>query len=94
MKELLLTFLLAQGADMATTHAALSRGCVEMNPILGKTPASMYAVKGSTTVAVSYVVWKAEKAKQHKAVKVILLSGIAAAGTAALLNARAIPRCG
>jgi hypothetical protein len=46
MKALLLTFVLAQGADITTSLVGLHHGCVELNPVLGTSPSATGSTGG------------------------------------------------
>ncbi len=64
-KAILLAFALSEGADVATTHSAFGRGCVEANPIFGTNPpiGRIVAVKVPVTL---FVGWMGVKAHRRK----------------------------
>lgn len=94
MKALLLTMLLSQGADLATTHIGLKRGCVEMNPLYG-TEVSLpvlYAAKGTSMFLMGTVAWGGRKS-HPKLSRAVLWTGIAVGAGAAIWNLHQLPRC-
>lgn len=95
MKALLLTFLLSQGADLTTTVVGMNRGCVEANPLYGRTASVQQVVmtKSAGTFVVATIAWGAHKEGYTKQAKGILLVGIAASAIPAVINVRRIPRC-
>ena len=55
-------FVVAQGADLATTLVALHRGCHEANPLLRRASARQIIVVKSVTVpAVVTIAWGADR---------------------------------
>ena len=51
-KALLLSFTMAQGADLATTQRALAHGCHEANPLFGSNPSMTRIVSQKVGISV------------------------------------------
>lgn len=69
----------AQAADVLTTQAALKRGGVESNPIIGRvvgSPAKLWIVKGGATVAIVALI----EILRRKHPKVAAVTGFLIAG--------------
>ena len=93
MKELLLWMILAQGADASTTIIGLQRGCVEGVPVWRNAPYAGLAVKGGSTVVLSFTLPRLKQEGHPKLAKWIAGS-LAGAGTLATIhNLRQLPRC-
>lgn len=92
VKELMIAFLLAQGADAVTTSVNLSRGCVEANPIYGSSQTRVLGTKAAVTVTWAALahVFKDTRPKTSKA---ILVTGIVSGAAAATWNGFQTRKC-
>ena len=94
MKEMLLIMALGQGLDMATTHVALNRGCIELNPILaGHSLPTMYAIKAGGAFTIGWAATRASKRGRGKSAKILLGIAAGAGFAAAAWNLHLIPQC-
>lgn len=90
MKALLLAFLLAQGGDLATTAAGLSRACHhEANPVLhGAAIGRIAAVKSGAMAGEITIAWGAHRNGHSTSARVLLWTGVATGAFATVWNAR------
>jgi hypothetical protein len=94
MKALLLTMLLSQGADLATTHIGLARGCHEGNQAFGaRAPLTrIYVAKGTSMAVQGSIAWGAQKSGHPTVATVVLWTGIGLGVGAATWNTRQITK--
>jgi hypothetical protein len=95
LKALLLTFALAQGADLTTTMVGLKRGCEELNPLYGRNPSytKLTARKMTGMAVIGTIAWGAHKSGHNGVSKTVLWAGIASGGAAAAWNMTRIAKC-
>ena len=94
MKTLLLTFALAQAADLGTTLVNLDNGCRELNPIYRGTTPELVTKKVVISFGIGgYSAWLHKKDKKRLA-KIIIWTGIGAGFGAAAWNTHIMPQCG
>lgn len=63
-KRLYWTLAATRAVDVAMTHNAVQRGCVERNPIYGKKP-SLGKLVGLSALGLGVVAWSTEYSVQH-----------------------------
>lgn len=80
MKELLLTFILAQAADTSTSCYAFSKGYMEANPVLPTNCAKLTTIKSSLIVGSLFV--------PKKAKRIVYITGVIAGTYATIHNIR------
>lgn len=81
-------FLSAQAADLVTTSAAINRGAVEANPIMGQGMGRQVALKAAVSVGVLLVARQMARTGHPRAAKIMLWAATAGIGAVAVHNSR------